>query len=541
MKTKKTKIANYLKLGFLLFGISILLWNCEKDNEFENSPNENQITKQQLTIQRLSSKSINNNKELETIISDFGIKNLINTNNKSHVHEKSNHESSKFDFTIDTKLIKKVKTDSVISYTMLINRNNKKQKKGLFENLVIEKRGDSLKGYFISYNLNKKFLLNSQKENLSGTAKKTTYAGNINELVDNINKLKNNSLLSKMQEDCGTTEIFVEVSCPCAGHWPGTSCQCQTQPETIRYVFDNSCNEEGFEDGQTYYSDGTNTGGGGTSSSYSATVIPTEDLRTFKKDFINSLEISQRDFFLNNNYIQDYLAANNYSESSKQLVIASINILITPILSNNNSISNYTTDIQRMTTHLKQFGNPEDEFFADYIDNLIPDFNSMTVGDVYDIYTLTRNQVHNLTKKYLEAVVVPFAEAAYPFVIYALTEATLGAALPLLSRIPLSMVTQGSRLNKIVKQVGLLGVQGTSNSIRIVTTNGNAYSKSLELFTSLTKNAQSITVHTNGTRVALFNNGNKIVFRTQSSSGFPATLELTFSEIWTNTRIIKFQ
>ena len=32
MKKKKTKIVNSLKLGILLFGISLLLWNCEKEN-----------------------------------------------------------------------------------------------------------------------------------------------------------------------------------------------------------------------------------------------------------------------------------------------------------------------------------------------------------------------------------------------------------------------------------------------------------------------------------------------------------------------------
>ena len=33
MKKKKTKIVNSLKLGILLFGISLLLWNCEKESE----------------------------------------------------------------------------------------------------------------------------------------------------------------------------------------------------------------------------------------------------------------------------------------------------------------------------------------------------------------------------------------------------------------------------------------------------------------------------------------------------------------------------
>ena len=39
MKTNKKRSANYLKLGILLFGISILLWNCEKD-EIINKPHQ---------------------------------------------------------------------------------------------------------------------------------------------------------------------------------------------------------------------------------------------------------------------------------------------------------------------------------------------------------------------------------------------------------------------------------------------------------------------------------------------------------------------
>ena len=103
------------------------------------------------------------------------------------------------------------------------------------------------------------------------------------------------------------------------------------------------------------------------------------------------------------------------------------------------------------------------------------------------------------------------------------------------------MVLRGARLNRLVQKVAQFGVQGTSNNIKIVSTNGAPYSKALELFKSLTQNAQTVTVASNGTRIALFGNGNKIVFRAQSSSGFPATLEMTFPEIWANTRIVKFQ
>lgn len=311
-----------------------MLWNCEKDNQLENTTIENQITKKQLTIQKLSSGNIDTDLDLKSIASDFGIDNLIKTKVKSYLYERSNKSDSKFDFTINTDLIKKIKTDGLTSYTFLIERKKKNLDDKFFENLVIEKKGDSLKGYFIKYNIDKKFLQNNQKENLSGTAEITAYGGDINELIDNINKQKDNSLFAKMQnEECDTIEIFVETSCPCAGHWPGENCQCQTQPDTERYVFE-VCSGGGdgdFNDGGTYYSDGGNSGGGG-GGSYSATVVPDEELETLEKIFLSLLNTTERNFYLNNTVVKEkiraYLAINDYSEISKNFAKEAIDALV---------------------------------------------------------------------------------------------------------------------------------------------------------------------------------------------------------------------
>ncbi|PQJ74430.1 hypothetical protein [Polaribacter gangjinensis] len=42
MKNKKNKITNLLKIGILFFGVSLLLWNCEKD-EFTSHPNQSNL------------------------------------------------------------------------------------------------------------------------------------------------------------------------------------------------------------------------------------------------------------------------------------------------------------------------------------------------------------------------------------------------------------------------------------------------------------------------------------------------------------------
>ena len=51
---KKTKIANYLKIGILLVSVSLLLWNCEKEEI--NIPNEktpNEIIVKNITLNQL--------------------------------------------------------------------------------------------------------------------------------------------------------------------------------------------------------------------------------------------------------------------------------------------------------------------------------------------------------------------------------------------------------------------------------------------------------------------------------------------------------
>ncbi|TXD49999.1 hypothetical protein [Polaribacter sp. IC073] len=41
---KKNKLTNYLKIGILFFGISLLLWNCEKETNENFSPTSYNIT-----------------------------------------------------------------------------------------------------------------------------------------------------------------------------------------------------------------------------------------------------------------------------------------------------------------------------------------------------------------------------------------------------------------------------------------------------------------------------------------------------------------
>ena len=208
------------------------------------------------------------------------------------------------------------------------------------------------------------------------------------------------------------------------------------------------------------------------------------------------------------------------------------------------NIKSYEQRVKRITKHLKSFGDPEEKLIAEYVDSLIPEFTKMKSGEVFDIYKMVVEVDKNLLNKYIGAIFDPVVEAAIPFIIYAATEATLGAALPLLSRIPASFVARGAKLEKMVKEVGLMGTMGKNNTIRIVSTN-NPVNKARELFNTLTKNALSKVNEADGVVKANMGNGNFILFRpsSASTSNFPATITLDFraAKIWTKQRHVKFK
>ncbi|RXP54287.1 hypothetical protein EC396_09490 [Lutibacter sp. HS1-25] len=46
---KKRQMKNYFKTGILLIGISLMLWNCQKENEFPLESSSTEISKEELS------------------------------------------------------------------------------------------------------------------------------------------------------------------------------------------------------------------------------------------------------------------------------------------------------------------------------------------------------------------------------------------------------------------------------------------------------------------------------------------------------------
>ncbi len=539
-------------IQLILFFITLV--SCEQDKI--------EIKKEEQFKVKIERKSINTLLEdhvfKESII-QFGISEFWNK-------KRTSNYSNKYPFKIDKNAINVIKKDNFISYTFLIKREHSLD---VFENLVIEKRKDKLIGYFVKY---------KTKNNFLNRVKITKFAGSIHELISDIKSSKKRSNYSvKSLFDC-RVEIFIETQCSCDGHWPGEYCSCGEAPTRDRYVFDTCEEDDEFEEendpnqrGWFYLErnrrrNGNHNSGSNSNSSSGSTspVYPCDDPVHGCDKFAylklsNKLNITDSDTidFLENNFdfvdkLLEFLEANNSSQEALNFVKQVIKVKkrkpntkidfdIEPLITSGNP-TNYVNGIKKMTAYLKVRGARE---LGEYIERLQTDFNSFTVGEIKDIYRLVRKEYLSLKGQYFMAIYGTVAKQAYPFIEYAIIEATLGTAIPMLKKIPISFVSRGAKLEKMVRKVAQLGKAGTNSRIRLIK-NGN-YLKAFELFKKITKDAKHIKVETlsNGRviRIADMGEGNYITFRNFDYSKTPnltANIDLNFPKIWSKSRELKF-
>ena len=129
MKKRKKQITRLLKLGVFLFGFSLLLWNCEKEDEILDSPQP------QFFIAHKNFSSVTNNSNLLKKLEELS---SYKTKNKNLFKEKVIVTN---DFTIFTERVTYTKpTDgSRESYTFYIERNGYKEPNSV-ENLILSKK-----------------------------------------------------------------------------------------------------------------------------------------------------------------------------------------------------------------------------------------------------------------------------------------------------------------------------------------------------------------------------------------------------------------
>ena len=138
----KNRKINFIKLGIFLFGISILLWNCEKEDSLSHTE---QVVVPEYSVSRIGIPKIQENIAL--------IKNLdalLQQENKLH---SKNVYSSEYDFTVNTDFAKYIENrdGTYHSYTFPVSREIDN---GLLENLLVTLQNDgSYKILLISYDV----------------------------------------------------------------------------------------------------------------------------------------------------------------------------------------------------------------------------------------------------------------------------------------------------------------------------------------------------------------------------------------------------
>ncbi len=202
------QLRNFLKLGILIVGISLLLLNCEKESiEINNS-------KQQFTITKKKFVEFN---KLPNLISKV----LTSQNNAAL---KSN-ESGLYSFTIDSSSVTAITDGDNTWYTLKVFRQSNPP--DVFEKLIISEIKDSLpKAELVKYFPNQNYI-NSIVNN-----EKVSFSGGMNAIP-----LDYNRVLEKGMITVCTTVTY--LYCPILGG-PAAS-DCAEQPNHLEGRHETIC------------------------------------------------------------------------------------------------------------------------------------------------------------------------------------------------------------------------------------------------------------------------------------------------------------
>lgn len=185
---KKQKIANYIKHGILLLGISVLLWNCEKETDFVIQ--ESKI-KNSLVIRQSSFKEMIQDVSFKSTFENFEEEKEKYKRKQLNAKSSSTKDNDLYDFEIIKKKINIIKKDSLISYTFGLKRLTKSS--GFFENLVLTvyKNGEA-KAHIVRYIFKGNSQLKTVEEGFG-------FTGVIKTVELDFNKLQ---FQGKYEEDC---------------------------------------------------------------------------------------------------------------------------------------------------------------------------------------------------------------------------------------------------------------------------------------------------------------------------------------------------
>jgi len=130
----KPVIKNYLKLGMLLFGVSLLLWNCNSDNE---NKKQSDIALKYISLKKIKKKVV--------------LKKLIANIEKTNEFKK-NIIANDSTFTIITEnILEATNADNITNYSFIIVRPNNDNNE--IENFIITQENDQYTYFILKYDI----------------------------------------------------------------------------------------------------------------------------------------------------------------------------------------------------------------------------------------------------------------------------------------------------------------------------------------------------------------------------------------------------
>lgn len=346
---KKQKIANYLKTGILLFGVSVLLWNCEKQELNPLKPQE------VLPKERISKSITFENLENTDVYQYFNKKVQLGlkTDKQLNLLQKGTQSSSN-DITIVTQKVNQVINNGGETFSMFVKY--KEQQENTYYNLVLYKKDNVYRIYTLKIETNSKL----HGKGTATTAMETNVTvkpGII--LIDGWDDAGDDSSTGggDYKYQCKTILVEIDVLCTEDGHKENDPiCNCgKPGYNCIKgytdYNFQDFCEYVWVGTGNDpNYTGSENAGKGGVSTSTTGDTIDIKTVNpsdvvpegTNSKDFINSVLSEKSPYKVDMTQILDSISLPP-NDSTK---IANENFLcLYNKLSTSNSFKNLFTNI----------------------------------------------------------------------------------------------------------------------------------------------------------------------------------------------------
>lgn len=223
-------------MGILLFGVSIFIYACQKDDDIKTVEKNSGINQTEFKISKIGKSKLDKNTKLRSQLKIFP-KNL--KNNKSDDSLNKTVVSSEYGFTINTDFANYLEsTDSSYhSYTFYIQRDIETNS---LENLLLSLKPDgTYKAVLITYN---------------------TTAQEKEDMLNGINIDLSGKVSASLINDEGLiSDIFSKEYSECKGYTVKESCSCNTHTEETGY---SDCDPGCYNYEREYYDCGDAGGGG---------------------------------------------------------------------------------------------------------------------------------------------------------------------------------------------------------------------------------------------------------------------------------------